>query len=403
MSALIADGYFFDDHLVWGNLGRGGILSRGYRIQFQIIARPMMTPSSSLRTISARSWAPVRETNGCNCNSIQSSDYESALARYERETKKAAPGRTVAIREELSERYRARMEEETLLRTECRLHLSTKLGRLATETGKCVRGFEYLFQVVERSFAQRAQFFELLLESSGGSVEALTNVGHLRDLMGYWSPGQLAFQAPDADAVDWLRTIESLCRFSDAAPREEPEHGLFIDGHYFGVWVMKTMPRSTWAHTMDAFFALSIPGLRVIVNMEPLSVEKELQHEEDRYSKLMSNLDAKNPSLQSEVGLEKHREPARRLMSNKVLPFKAQVLAVVHDRTRDGLDSKMEAVRAAMGKTGAEPYRPVLPTSTLAYYLKKRKRFHYRHRRESRIARKQGPSLKIGGGRKKKS
>jgi hypothetical protein len=35
---------------------------------------------------------------------------------------------------------------------------------------------------------------------------------------------------------------------------------------------------------------------------------------------------------------------------------------------REGLDSKMEAVRAAMGKTGAEPYRPVLPTSTLAFY-----------------------------------
>jgi hypothetical protein len=34
MSALIPDGYFVDDHLVWGDLGRGGILSRGYRIQF---------------------------------------------------------------------------------------------------------------------------------------------------------------------------------------------------------------------------------------------------------------------------------------------------------------------------------------------------------------------------------
>jgi hypothetical protein len=41
-------------------------------------------------------------------------------------------------------------------------------------------------------------------------------------------------------------------------------------------------------------------------------------------------------------------------MSNKILPFRAQIIALVHDRTRDGLDSKMEAVRAAMGKTGAE-------------------------------------------------
>ena len=34
MSASIPDGYFIDDHLVWGDLGRGGILSRGYRFQF---------------------------------------------------------------------------------------------------------------------------------------------------------------------------------------------------------------------------------------------------------------------------------------------------------------------------------------------------------------------------------
>src|SRR5260221_12794523 len=82
----------------------------------------------------------------------------------------------------------------------------------------------------------------------------------------------------------------------------------------------------------------------------------------------MSNSDAGTPSLQSKVGLDKHRERARQLMSNKILPFRAQIIALVHDRTREGLDSKMEAVRPATGKTGAEPYRPMLPTSTLAFF-----------------------------------
>jgi hypothetical protein len=368
MSALIPDGYFVDNHLVWGDLGRGGILSRGYRIQFPDNSASDDDAFIELEDNIRKVLSACQKEERLQLQFYTSSDYQGPLARYEEETKKSKAPRTAAIRRELVDRYRRRIERETLLRTECRLYLSTKLARLTTETGKKVRGFEYLFQVVERSFAQRAQFFQLLLQASGGSVEPLTNTRHMRDLMGYWSPGQLALKAPDAKEVDWLRTIESLCRFSDTAPREEPDHGLYIDGHYFGVWVMKTMPRSTWAHTMDPFFALSIPGLRVIVNMEPLSVERELQHEEDRYSKLMSNLDAKNPSLQSEVGLEKHRERARRLMSNKVLPYKAQILAVVHDRTREGLDSKMEAVRAAMGKTAAEPYRPVLPTSTLAFY-----------------------------------
>ena len=34
----------------------------------------------------------------------------------------------------------------------------------------------------------------------------------------------------------------------------------------------------------------------------------------------------------------------------------------------DGLDTKMEALRAAIGKTGAEPYRPSVPTSNLAFF-----------------------------------
>jgi hypothetical protein len=368
MSALIPDGYFVEDHLVWGDLGRGGIMSRGYRLQFPDNSASDDEAFIELEDNIRKILAATQRDERLQLQFYTSSDYDGPLSRYETETKKSKTPKTVAIREELASRYRARIEGETLLRTECRLYLSTKLGKLSMETGKRGRGFDYLFQVVERSFSQRERFFVLLLQSSGGSVEPLTNTGHMRDLMGYWSPGQQSLDVTEGEGVDWLRTIESLCRFSDAAPREEPEHGLYIDGHYFGLWVMKTMPRSTWPHTMDPFFALSIPGLRVIVNMEPLSVERELQHEEDRYSKLISNLDAKNPSLQSEVGLEKHRERARRLMSNKVLPFKAQILAVVHDRTREGLDSKMEAVRAAMGKTGAEPYRPVLPTSTLAFY-----------------------------------
>jgi hypothetical protein len=132
--------------------------------------------------------------------------------------------------------------------------------------------------------------------------------------------------------------------------------------------VFKTMPRSTWARTMQPFFALTIPNLRLVVNMEPLPIESEMRHEEERFSKLVSNLDPRFPSLQSEVGLGKHRERMRRLMSNQVVPFRAQILAIAHNRTADGLTTKMEALRAAIGKTGAEPYQPGLVTASLAFF-----------------------------------
>ena len=181
MSALIPDGYFVDNHVVWGDLGRGGILSRGYRIQFPDNSSSDDDAFIDLENNIRKMLASCQRDERLQLQFYTSSDYQRAIARYAEETKKGKTPRTAAIREELIRRYRARMEEETLLRTECRLYLSTKLARLTTETGKRVRGFEYLFQVVERSFAQRAQFFQLLLESSGGSVDPLNDLGHLRD------------------------------------------------------------------------------------------------------------------------------------------------------------------------------------------------------------------------------
>jgi hypothetical protein len=207
-------------------------------------------------------------------------------------------------------------------------------------------------------------FFDLTVAVRG----ALDNLGHYREMLNFWSPGQARVWDPKPGEIDWLRTIEDLCRFSEFAPRHSPEHGFYLDGQVFGVMVFKTMPRSTWAKTMEPFFALSVPNLRVVVNMQPLPIEGEMRHEEERFAKLVSNIDRESPSLQSEVGLDKHRERMQRLMSNRVFLSKAQIIVIAHDRTSAGLDAKMEALRAAIGKTGAEPYRPMPAVSVLAFF-----------------------------------
>jgi hypothetical protein len=63
-------------------------------------------------------------------------------------------------------------------------------------------------------------------------------------------------------------------RFSGLAPTEQ---GFRLDGRHFGLLVLKTMQRSTWAKTMEPFFALTIPNLRVVVNMEALPVDAEMR------------------------------------------------------------------------------------------------------------------------------
>jgi hypothetical protein len=64
--------------------------------------------------------------------------------------------------------------------------------------------------------------------------------------------------------------------------------------------------------------------------MEPLPIESEIRYEEERFGKLVSNLDPKSPNLQSEVGLDKHRDRMRRLLSNQTIPFKAQIIVIAH-------------------------------------------------------------------------
>jgi hypothetical protein len=375
MSNLIPEAYFYEDHTAWGDLNKGGVLSRGYAIDWPDLSasddQAFVDQEADIRLI----LGSARSDERLQLHFFTSSSYFSRpLKRFAEQTRaKSRLEICSRVRDELVFRYRDRIACQTLIQTSARLYLSSAIPPLVVDKGRKVRGFDEVFKVLRQSFEQRQQFFDLLLRSCGGSVRSLDNFEHYRELLEFWSPGQARVSAedggrPKGGELDWLRTVEDLCRFSEIAPRALPDRGFYCDGSYFGLLVFKSMPRATWMRTMDPFFSLTVPNVRVVLNMEPLPVENEMRYEEERFSKLVGNIDPKSPSLQSEVGLDKHRERMRRLMSNQVLPFRAQVIVIACDRTADGLARKIEALRAAIGKTGAESYEPAVPTSALAFF-----------------------------------
>jgi hypothetical protein len=366
MSLYLPDGYFLEDHLVFGDPGKGCVLAKGYAVDFPDLRASDDHAFSALETDVRLMLGTLKADERMQLQFYTSSDFSGPLDRYEQQTGKCKVAICGEVRSELVRRFRGRMAAQTLIQSNARIYVSSKLPAFIKESGRKIRAFGDVFKVVARTFEQRQQFFDLLLRSYGGSVGVLGDMANYRELLQFWSPGQA--RHPSFDNLDYLRTIDSLCRFSDAAPRHPPECGFYLDGQVVGVTVFKTMPRSTWAKTMESFLGLTIPGLRVVVNMEPLALESEIRHEEERFGKLISNLDPKSPNLQSEVGLDKHRDRMRRLLSNQTIPFKAQIVVIAHDRTRDGLDIKMEALRAAIGKTGAEAYQPLLATAALSFF-----------------------------------
>jgi type IV secretion system protein TrbE len=369
VSTIMPDGYFYEDHMVFGDPGNGSVIARGYAVDFPDLSasddQAFIDLESDIRLI----LGSLKTDERLQVQFYTCSDYSGPLTRFLEDTN--ANSRlefSSKVRNELVFRYRDRVACETLIQANVRLYISSQLPKFVTDSGRKVRGFDEVFKVLRQSFDSRRQFFDLLLRSYGGNVHSLDNADHYSELLKFWSPGQARVWNPKKTDIDLLRTITDLCQFSELAPRREPEQGFYLDGHCFGLMVFRTMPRATWPKTFEPFFALGIPNLRVVVNMQPLAVETEMRYEEERFTKLVSNIDPQSPSLQSEVGLDKHRERMRRLMSNQVLPFRAQTIVIAHDRTGDGLGIKMEALRAVIGKTGAEPYRPLVATSTLAFF-----------------------------------
>src|SRR5271165_406205 len=363
------DGYFYENHIVFGDPGNGSVVARGYAINFPDLSASDDQAFIDLESDIRLMLGSLRPDERLQLQFYTSSDFSGALNRFLADTRDNSKVQFCSkVRDELIFRYRDRMTCETLIQANVRLYVSSQFPKFVTNAGRKVRGFDEVFKVLRQSFDQRQQFFDLLLRSYGGGVKAFDNMAQYSELLKFWSPGQARVWQPKQEDIDWLRTVTDLCQFSELAPRREPEQGFYLDGYYFGLMVFKTMPRATWAKTFEPFFALTIPNLRVVVNMEPLPVESEMRYEEERFAKLVSNIVPQSPSLQSDVGLDKHRERLRRLMSNQVVPFRAQIIVIAHDRNSDGLSIKMEALRAAIGKPGAEPHRPAVATSNLAFF-----------------------------------
>jgi hypothetical protein len=369
MSVTIPDGYLHEGHLVFGDPGEGCVVSRFYEATFPDLSSSDDAAYEGLENAIRLMMAGLPPDEGLQVTLYTNSRFAPEIDRYEQDALSAAnlPEVVCKTRGELVRRYRRRMKEETLIRSRALIALSSPLGKFRRKGDRVLRGFDVQFGRLRRSFDQRQAYFNALLQPFGGSVRGLDDRENLAEMIEFWGPGRLRSSGVP-DKFDKLRTIEDLARSSGIAPRQPPDHGLCLDGYYVGLLVAKKFPGSTWMKTMGELFALTVPGIRIVLNLQRLPLEAEKRHEQRRYETLLSNLDPKHPSLEAEVGLQKHRDRMAELLSGQKVPFKAQLSVLAYDRTREGLDIKMQSARAAFERTGCEAYCPMLPTSAVSFF-----------------------------------
>lgn len=364
----VPTGYFHFDHQAWGDVGRSSVVSRGYAFQFPDTSSSdddvLLSLQDDLRLILAN----VRTGERMQVHLYTNSDaVRSPLNRFHGETVRLkGPEASHAVRHELYDRFSRRVEDQQLIQTNAIVYLSSSVEGLEKQNGKKVRGFDRVFEVIARSFQQREVAFNQQLRPYGGEVCALDNLGHYLEMLRFWSPGQARHSHPEQ--IDWMRTIPDLCLHSGVSPRVEPDHGFCLDGHYVGIFAFKTMPSRTNQRTMDVFHALTVPGIRVILNFEPLATEKEIAFLKQKHKSQMTNVKPEDDDLEINSAVKRNQGIMDELTCGERLPFRVQVLVIATDRDALSLDGKMESLRVAIGKTGAEPYQPMLPTEVMAYF-----------------------------------
>jgi hypothetical protein len=373
MNVHIPDCYSVDDLLVFGDVSHG-VICQGIDVsipdQSNVEAEVLNALEGDLRTFLAN----IQEGERLQIQFYKDSDYHRELERFQKVTEKGDMCRfSRRNRTERYERYAERMAEGRLIQSNLRLYISSRIHAPKFKGGLSRRAhYERTVSAYKQSFDQRIQVGDQLLKSYGGGMKAMDGLGHLQELCRYFGPSASKLYLAEEILSDPHANLMELARVGSASALDGPDHGFFLDGHYFGLLALSTMPKQTFMGMMQTITGLAVPNIRVVVNCYPLSVDREIvktEEEQEKLERSSENKKGRQAKLRVQAGMEKNALRVRRLMSNQVLPFRAQFIVLAHDETKEGLRSKMAALKGAVGKLGGiRYYEPSWDISTMNYY-----------------------------------
>lgn len=367
------DGYILGGLLLFGALEKGGYASKGFRIRLPDLSgadiQTLNTLEDELRVL----LAAINDDARIQMQWTVDSDYKRELLGFYERTKQLADNPwSKRQRNERFTRYWRMMEQRMLRRQRLHIFISTKIDSSGAppKSKDATRFYDYLLASAQEQFRSYEELLSQIFGGMGGTVDALGDEGHFEEYYRFYNPSVVDQFDFDMDArFDSTSGILENCWNNAAAPLEKPDYGFYLDGYYHGVVVLKTVPKATYAGMMDQLTGLDMLDYSITVNIRPLDVMKEIEKEESQFEKLQRATES-SPKLRMVSAMQKKGAKIARLMSNKVIPYEAQMILRAWDPDKAGLRAKLAALRSAIGKlNGAKHFDPALPTSTRNFFL----------------------------------
>ncbi len=368
--AKLIDGYLMDDMVVYRGLQKGGYVGRGYRVHPPDCENAEVRWLNRLEDDVRVLLSSLKDTARMQVHWTVDSDYRRELLDYYEQTDKLATNAwSKEQRNERFTRYWDRMLMRELRRERLHWYVTTKIDVTGVPMGKGQRAaYDYSLDASARELRQYEELLHQVFGSLGGTVEALDDLGHFEEFYRFFNPS--VSDLPNLDLNDYFdpqQSIVDTCFNGEAAALRKPDLGFYLDGYYHGVLVLKSLPKTTFSGMMSQLTNLDLLDYSITVNVQALDVMHEIEKEEGAYEKLQHTIQH-SPKLRMVAAMHKKGQKIARLMSNEVLPYKAQFIIRVWDAQKPGLRAKLAALRGAISKlNGAQYYDPALPTSARNY------------------------------------
>jgi len=360
------NGYFLNDLIVFNSLNAGGYVSKGFIFEPPDLVNAQVSDLNQFQDQLSLLLASLNEQQRLQIQYFCDSDYRRELLRYREETQKAENLWTRRARNERFGRYWQLMTERRLRRQRLVFYLSRKIESSVSGLKSAAVLAEYYTQLLAQLKNEFDHTHEMLMEIFGGQgarVIPMKDADHFRHYKTFLNPSLAErFDYDPTEGFDPALSIQENCWHSEG--NGQADFGFFMDGHYHSMITFSRWPKVTYPGIIHRLTGLRLLDYTITVNLDPLSVRKEIHKEEKEHDRIVGDY-ASEQKLSLLTVMEKKQKKIAALMQGHTFPFKVLFAIRTWDKSKEGLIAKTTAIKNAInGMNSAQYVESTLPSTS---------------------------------------
>ena len=351
------NGFFVRNLIVFNQLRRGGYVAKGFVFEAPDLTNSQVADLNDFQDQLCLLLASLHENQRLQVQYFCDSDYKGELLRYQQETEKFSNVWTKRTRNERFSRYWQAMLERRLRRQRVIFYISRPLENVPKSFQSATARRDYYDTLLDQLETEFDHVHRLLLEifgSSGARILPMSDLDHFRHYKRFLNPSlNDRFDFDPAEGFEPELSIQENCWHSEG--NGQSDFGFFLDGHYHSLIVVTRWPRTTYPGIIQRLTNLRLLDYTITVNVDPLPISREISKEEKEHDRVAGDY-ASEKKISLLSVMEKKQKKIHALMQGQTIPFHAMFAIRVWDKTRDGLNAKVGAIKNAINSMNATQY-----------------------------------------------